>query len=283
MSARSLAALLVCALASSARAGQPLPALPASALPAPGPAALYWDDSATYPEPGHAVVCERKPVVAQAALPDPRANFSSPLTFQAAGVTVHVAGSKDRRQKYGYFLAFTAEGDAPVWVKMGLGKKSFQLRGRPYSVETHLSLLHHERIELVVRDESTGAGLTRFSVGELAQRVQSAGPALWFGGREYRLTYVEDIREENGWPEILPDQHTALLTTYDTYTYDGGRTGYKFQQIPLQAEPLRGSSIQPRRIGGAVYGFHVTARNVLQVYDLTDYARTGAPACPPLD
>ena len=238
-------------------------------------------------------VCEQKPVIAQAALPDPRAYLRSLEVFTSQGMTVHVAGSKDRAQKYGFFLAFSVDGDAqPVWVKAGLGKKRFSLRGRPYSVETHLSLLHHERIRLQVRNESTGAVVSDFTTGELAERVQSAGAPMTLLGREYRVTYVEDIQEADGRAQMLSDRHTVLLTTYDAYTYDGGKTGYKFSQIPLQAEQLTGQAVLPRPMNAkangprgevpVVYGFHLSA-GALLVYDLTDYLKDGVPACSPLD
>ena len=289
-----LAWLSVLAAFAPAHAAARPPALPASLISAalPSPAGYLWCPSEALPQAGHQAVCERKPVIARAALPDPKAYFMSAESFRAGDMTVHVAGSKDRRQKYGYYLAFTAEGDQPVWVKMGLGKKSFTLRGRPFTVETKLSILHHERIQLTVRDAS-GAVLDNFTVGELAQRVQDRGPRLSLLGREYHATFVEDIREDGGQCRILSEQHTVLLTTYETYTYDGGRTGYKFTQIPMIAEQLRGPAIQPRPMGAkaagpkgevpVVYGFHVTSRGELQVYDLTDYSREGLPACPPED
>jgi hypothetical protein len=283
---RTLALTLLAAAVPASAAT--LPALPRSFLSFGAPMASETPQVAGRP------VCEQKPLVAKTALPEPRAYFRSLEVFQTDGLTVRVAGSKDRDQKYGFFLAFSVDGDAePVWVKGSLGKKHFALRGKPYSVETKLSILHHERIRLVVRREADDAVVADFTTGELAERVQAVGSAMTLLGREYRATYVEDIRESDGRTQILADQHTVLLTTYDTYSYDGGKTGYKFSQLPLQAEKISGASVFARAMNAkapgprgdvpVVYGFHLNARGELCVYDLTDYRKDGVPACSPLD
>lgn len=237
-------------------------------------------------------VCERKPEVARVALPEPRAYWRSNLGFTMDGRRVRVSASKDRRQKFGYFVAFLAEGESePVWVKAKLSAVPFLLLGRRHFLDVDLDLLHHERIKLIVTRDGDPSFRAEFTTGELAKAVQETGPAFAMQGRQWRVTYVEDIEERDKKVVVLPDRHSLVLTTYDSYVYDGGKTGYNFQKHTFEAEAMSGPRVWPRYMGAEVrfgsrkayltYGFHVTAQRELVVYDWTDYDPSAPPACPP--
>lgn len=258
-----LAALLACGPASAAGLeGASLSAAAAflgAAVPMPS-AALKKEAA---PPPGASSVLPAGSLGAPSAvvpLPSLLDNVRrTKAAFRAGGAVVHVFGQKSEDQG-GWFLGFAVEGgdcrfecgrNMLHWMFVNR-TAHFSAGGRGYSAYVEGRALSPLDSRVVVRDDASGSSAS-WSIRELAEDVYEAGWPVTLGGREYRLIYTRDFREDgaHGFGGYTSDRSIVLLFRSGT-----GFAGYHWfeREIPrgsiLVATP-RGADVGGAAVSGA--------------------------------
>jgi hypothetical protein len=239
-------------------------------------------------------LCERKPYMADIALPDEHLYLMSDMVFETQGMRIHMAGNKDRAQKLGFYFAFQVEGvPYTKWVPASRSRQDFTLTDAKGSqrvfyaqVAVAPGLFHHEKIEITVGDDR-GYKKT-ITLGQLGNAVASKMPTISLLGRSFYVGQTADITGKE-WNVSENGKHTVLVTSITSYV-DDGKTHYKTDDLKLvfqKEDIMKTMELKPMKAKTrnalnkevqVTYGFRVRDGR-LQVLDMTDMSGKKLPAC----